>query len=352
MSFLQMPFFGFNYGLETPGLTYGRFVAGRSSGTNQRAAWSNDGITWNISTTPNSFSYFGGDFSPDLGLYILVANDSSTSNIISSTNGVTWTARTKPNTNSLFSISWCSTWNKFLATGNTNLYESTDGITWTIAFTHSLTACGLESTFAQTPSGPVFASLIRISGAESVGHTQILYSTDGSSFATYSFLDNGITFRVATDILYDSTLNKWISTSRFETGGVIVQSSTISSGWTNYSEGVLSAPRLSGGSNNLGRFVISNSFGTNTTAGLKYSDTGLSASWTNATMPSGTKDPYDIVYAPEIGTWFSSNFGSTTAFISATGASWSSVTAPSNMLRFVWGAGVRTDGYKQGSGIT
>jgi hypothetical protein len=335
------------------GLTYGRVVAGRGSGSGLRAAWSNDGITWNTATTPDSRGYVSCDFSPELGLYIMVSDTAAANNIISSTNGVAWTLRSKPNTNSLAQVAWCPGFSRFLAVGNTNVYSSTDGITWTVAFTHSLTGIHcLKPTYAETPTGNYFVGLGSKSSTLANAFTELIYTSNGTSFATYSFQQNGITFRVATDIVYNKGLNRFLLTSRQELGGQILTSTSLTSSWATYSEPVFSnTTRFQSGDNDTNTFIITNGQGS-TTAGLKYSTTGLSNSWASASMPAGNKYSFDVIWCPEINTWVTSNYDDTTAYTSGDGITWTSRTGIINMFHFAWGPGVRTTGYKQGAGIT
>ena len=337
------------------GLTYGRVVSGRGSGVNTRVGWSNNGISWNTATTPDSRGYVSGDFSPDLGLYILVSDITATNNIISSTNGVTWTLRSKPNANNLAQVSWCPGFSRFIAIGGTHAYSSTDGINWSIAFTHSrIGNLCIKSTYAETPTGNYFVGLTSKTSAATPtnAYTELVYTSNGTSFATYSFLQNGITHRVATDIVYNKGLNRFISTSRQELGGQIVTSTSLTSSWITYSEPTFAATqRLQTGDNDTNSFVITNGQGS-TTAGLKYSTTGLAGSWASASMPAGNKYSFDVIWCPEINTWITSNYDDTTAYTSTDGITWTSRTGIINMFHFAWGPGVRTTGYKQGAAIT
>jgi hypothetical protein len=334
-----------------PGLTYGRFVAvRRSTGTNQRAAWSNDGITWNVATTPNSLNYYSIDFSPEQGLYVATSVDTNASNIMTSTNSVTWTSRSKPNTNALSSVTWCGAWNKWLAVGLTNVYESSDGSTWTIAYTHSRTSATFENSFANTPSGWVFATGIVTSGVN-----YILVSTDGISF-TESNMNTSLWGSNDTKwIAYNSDLNRYIATS-FQ-GDYIYESSTASSGWTGYFDNSsITANTLNkgyriGGAVGNGLFVSCLFSGANGANAIKYSSTGLTGSWTYSTITNQRQDLYDVEWAPEISTFFCCRTTGN-GYSSNNGITWTQRTLGNEYVHVSWGAGVRTNGYKQGAGIT
>lgn len=346
----------------TPALTYGRWVGIRNSGTLQRAAWSNDGITWATASTPNSYSYQSVDFSPELGLYVAVASDAQTNNIMSSTNGVAWTARTKPTNSALFAVKWCAAWNKFLATSTANIFSSSDGINWATAFTHSGGAAFAgagKSTFADTPTGWVFATFTRPAPVNAP--SQICYSTDGTTFATYSVAQSGLSFRYATQIAYLKSQNRFVGIAPADDTNQIIQTTgSITSGWTNYTENNVSGGTrygisVGGSATNsaFDRFLISNSYGQTTTAATKWSSLGASGSWTASTHPSAIHYPYAVEYAPSINQWVVCKVDAGTVYTSVDGGlTFTSRTAFSNILNFSWGPGVRTTGYKQGSGIT
>lgn len=336
------------------GLTYGRFVGARNTGTNQRVAWSNDGINWNVATTPNSNAYFGNDFSPDLGLYVCAAETAATNNIISSTNGVTWTARSKSDTTALYGVTWCPAFSKFYAVGLTKLFQSTDGTNWSIAYTYSTgkqSVC-VNPIFADTGTQSIFATTM-YSGTSPNFVVWTCYTTDGSTFTEHQV--SAVTGAYGRSLAYSKANNRFLIT---EQGIVstIFQSNNIGSGWTNYTQTV---PNATGGpyavaiewSDNDALFV--RGYGVQTTTNpIVYSSSGASGSWTASTLPSAGYSFWDIKYAPEIDLWCAPQIASGTGYTSVDGISWTSRTITQDIRSLAWGPGVRTNGYKQGAGIT
>ena len=327
-----------------PGLTYGRWVGTRQAGTNQRAVWSDDGITWNIATTPNSYIYQGVDFSPELGLYVAVASDAQTNNIMTSTNSVTWTARSKANTAPLISITWCSAWNQFIAVGGNPMefFISSDGISWTassfnipnqnIFFNH-------KGNFVETPSGYIWAVA---TSDPSTNNCRIVYSTDGVNFASASVAN----MAVPRNMRYNPTDDRWIIVNSSNTN--IAISSTISTGWTTYAEALAGGSRF-GLETSDDLYVITNTYNTTTTAATKYSSTGLSGTWTASTFPSTNHQPVSISYSPTLNQWVTQNWPTTTFYTSNDAITWTARTGSLNTVIFTFGDGVRTTAYKQGA---
>jgi hypothetical protein len=231
--------------MVTPGLTYGRWVASRagSGTTTNRAAWSNDGISWTQATTPSILAMNSVDFSPELGLYVCVGS-SGASNIISSTNGVTWTQRSKPDTVTLEGIAWSSAFNKWIAVGATKLYESSDGITWTILFTFSSVmgqSYNLEPFAGTTPDGDLFMTICH------TGSTlNVVYTNDGTSF-THSSVAGAYSAGDGRSINYSPTHDTYLIFNQ-STANRIPFSFTAGSGWSFYtqSQSVSGASRYGG----------------------------------------------------------------------------------------------------------
>lgn len=362
-----------------PGLTavnYGRWVVTRrTTGVNQRAAWSNDGITWNLATTPNSLNYYFSSFSPELGLYVAGA-DAQTNTYMTSTNGVTWTSRSRPATGSCGPIEWCYGWNKFLAiqrcetpTTSFNIIESYDGINWTQIFTQSGYATVAEGAawiwdaeFALTPNGYEYLCSYRISPGFTFSIA--IYSNDGSTFTTYSMpLINS-----HTGFLYNTTLNLWMAWAAegpTTTTAQILISSTASSSssWTRYTNqraptGALvfgvatSNDGQNGNTYSPPRTVITNLSGASTTTPIRYSDTLQSGSWTNSTLPSAAYGFYDCAYSRALNQWLAVRT-QTNFYTSQNGSTWTLRTYPGNeFVSGIFGEGVRTTGYRAGAGIT
>ena len=337
------------------GLTYGRFVGVRLTGTNQRACWSNDGITWNVATTPNSNNYLGVDFSPELGLYVAVCENTATNNIISSTNGVTWTARSKPDNVQISGVKWCPQWSKFYASGLSKLYQSSDGINWSIAYTYSTgkqSVC-FNPVYAETGTQSIFATTL-YTGTSPNFLVWTCYTTNGSTFTEHQV--STITGAYGRTIAYSKANNRFLITEQALIPGTIFESQNIGSGWTNYTQ----APPVTSSSGaaldwseSEGLFVrayltVPNS----TTTPIVRSATGLSGSWTASTLPSAQYSIFNLRYAPEIDTWVAPQINTATGYSSTDGITWTSRTMIIDTRNVCWGAGIRTNGYKQGAGIT
>ena len=352
-------------------LDYGRWVVGRrTAGVLQRAAWSNDGITWNNATTPTSNNYFYSSFSPTLGIYVLGTND-NTQTLITSTNGVTWTSRSKPTTGGMGPIEWCGGWNKFLAisrgqtpSSSFNIISSTDGINWIQIFTQSGAATGdtvtwtWTSEFAQTPFGYEWLGSYRAGAAGT--HSVAIYSSDGSNFTTYSLLQ----IDSQTGILYNTTLNTWMAwgaegptttTSQI----VISQTASSSTSWTRYTIQRAPASALvfgvattndgqNGATASPARTVITNFSGASTTTPIRYSDTLANGSWTNVTLASSTYNFYHCAYSRALGQFLAVRTG-TSFFTSTNGSTWTSRTYPgTEYVTCIFGEGIRTNGFRVG----
>lgn len=368
--FTPVGFWTFEISSATPPWTgtYGRWVVVRDSNAtaNLRAGWSDDGITWNTATT-NSYSYRGVDFNPTSGLYVAVASDAVADNIMSSTNGVTWTQRSKPNTKGLQNVRWCSQWNVWLACGVTNVFSSPDGLTWSVVGTHSGTqvvAGGSDAVFDNTSvDGWLWASVVNVNATPD---SQLVYTTDGVNFATYSWLQNGLTsgYQLQLNTLsYNPASNTFLATSPYNPGGGLYPRNLIATGsitgsWSSYQDGNTAAnvyTSNTGGSatnSTVNRFVRSNAWGTTTTP-FRYSSTGQSGGWTNSTMASSLYYPYFTEWAPSINQWLISKYDSNTFYTSIDGGvTWTLRTALARSTNAAWGPGIRTTGWKQGAGIT
>lgn len=363
-------FSGFAYFQESPapaptGLTYGRWVGGRNaSGTLNRAAWSNDGISgWTLATTPLTANYNSVAFSPDLGLFVAVSDSSVTNNIMSSTNGVTWTARSKATTTALQGVEWCSWLQKFAACSAIGtVFESTDGASWTCVFTASTggaTGAVNVSTYrpfaGETADAGFIYGIIAWTGNAAPYNVYFLYSSDLKTF-TYSnniFSGQGTLGR---SIAYSKALDRYIVANQGNPDRISF-GSTESSGWGWYfqsnSGGGVPAGNLRLANNFAnGLFHFGNYSGANYTIPIAYSSTGLTGSWTYSTLASSAYTINTIAYSAELGIWIATNNNGTNCLSSTNGTTWTSRTAQATIRGQVFGPGIRTTGYKQGAGIT
>ena len=363
----KVPFYTDGYILsrniaEIPvGLTYGRFVQARRAGTNLRAIWSNDGIGWNLASTPNSLNYYSSDFSPEQGLYVLSSFDANAANIISSTNGVTWTSRSKPTSGGLAGVKWCpgfGTAGRWIINGIANIFTSTDAITWTVAYTYSTNyrsfCAGPE--YAVTPAGTYWIAGLGIPAGN--GKIKVVHSTNGTTFTESDVTTESIYYADdSRNIRYNPITNLYLLTSGYPTTAMRFHiSSTVSSGWDFYTQSVglpSGAQRLglAGSTQSTARYVQSAYSGNNSTQAIAYSSLGTAGSWTASTLPS-VQYLYGMGYAKEIQLFYQSSSNTNgSGYSSPDGITWTTRTDATECTTVTWGAGVRTNGYKQGAGI-
>ena len=339
-----------------PGLTYGRWVGVRATGTNLRAAWSNDGISWNTATTPNSSNYRSVDFSPELGLYVGVAEISSTTaGIMSSTNGVTWTARTKPITNTTAGIRWCSAFGLFIVNTYQNILTSADAITWVVAHTYSVgvtwASDAYQSMYYNTADqGPLWATTLVKEFGQGTSNLKVVWTTNGTTFTENDTTTD--TFWADGDgraIVYSTKQSRYMIVGQSNASRILI-SSTISSGWSFYTQSVPgSAFRYGLAAVDV---FVSPIWNAVTTAGSAYSTLGTNGSWTSSVMPSQSHQYRCIGYSSELNQFFIPNSNSTRSYTSTDGITWTMRTTVNEIHSVVFGPGVRTTGYKQGAGIT
>jgi len=341
----------------TPGLTYGRWVAVRKTGTNLRAAWSNDGITWATATTPNSSSYTSVDFSPELGLYVGVAEiASTTAAIMSSTNGVTWTSRTRTTTNTTVGIKWCSSFNLFIVNTYQNILTSTNSTTWVVAHTFSVGSTwggeAYQPMYAYTADqGYLWACTLVKEFGQGTSNLKVVWTTNGTTFTennttTDTFWSDGDGRAIA----YSTEQSRYMIVGQTLPSRILI-SSTISSGWSFYTQSVPTGGLRFASSTGDKLFVVP-IWNSTTTAGSIYSTLGTNGSWTSSTMPNQLHQYRCIGYSTELDQFFISNNGTTVAYTSTNGITWTSRTSVTEIHAVVFGPGVRTTGYKQGAGIT
>jgi len=107
------------------------FVAVANS-TPGKIATSSDGITWTTRTEPaNTSDLWGVCWSPELSLFVAVGGTGDTEQIVTSPNGITWTARTAPESKEYRAICWSPELSLFVAVGGDAVATSTDGVSWT-----------------------------------------------------------------------------------------------------------------------------------------------------------------------------------------------------------------------------
>jgi hypothetical protein len=175
------------------------YAAVASSGTNNRAMTSPDGITWTIRTT-NSNNY--SDICAGNGLFVACSSDGSGNRIMTSNNGSTWTSRTTPVDKFYQAVCWNPNVNKFFAiAGNFSpetCISSTDGITWTEVIGSSVDGRKLRV----MPNGYMYA-IDRLASSNN-----FYYSEDGTTWISVTGISSN-----PNDISYNEVLDCYFVTN-------------------------------------------------------------------------------------------------------------------------------------------
>ena len=110
----------------------GLFVAVAGSGIGNRVMTSPDGVTWTIRTSAADNNWQSVAYGNGLFVAVAVTNNGSVNRVMTSENGIIWTIRTFSG-NPIYSVTYGN--GLFVAVANntqtTNVLTSTDGITWT-----------------------------------------------------------------------------------------------------------------------------------------------------------------------------------------------------------------------------
>ena len=225
----------------------------------------NDAVNGAIVTTSMSLYQYGAAWSPTLGIWVMCGFDpfSSTYPIYYSYNGVSW-ATVNLGNSTLYDVQWNGT--NFVAAGATNLFYSTTGTSFTI-FTHNL------GTFYSLAWAPTLNS--------------------GSGRWVGIVMGN---------IYYTNTNNG-------------------SSGWTLAANAIFADNNLNtvAWSPQLGQFVAVGTAGTNTIA---YSYDGITWVGLGATFLTFTTQGAGIVWAPQLGIWCATGYGTNSFLTSSNGINW------------------------------
>ena len=112
------------------------FVAVADTGTGNRIMTSPNGITWTTRTSPVDNNWVSVCWSPELSLFVAVAFSGTGNRVMTSPDGINWTTRTSPVDNNWRSVCWSPELSLFVAvaysgTGN-RIMTSPDGINWTV----------------------------------------------------------------------------------------------------------------------------------------------------------------------------------------------------------------------------
>ena len=114
----------------------GLFVAVAGSGIGNRVMTSPDGVTWTIRTSAADNNWQSVAYGNGLFVAVAVTNNGSVNRVMTSENGIIWTIRTFSG-NPIYSVTYGN--GLFVAVANntqtTNVLTSPDGITWTYNYT-------------------------------------------------------------------------------------------------------------------------------------------------------------------------------------------------------------------------
>ncbi|NBU34502.1 hypothetical protein EBZ38_09815 [bacterium] len=113
----------------------GLFVAVAQLGTGNRVMTSPDGITWTTRASAADNNWSSVVWSPELGLFVAVAYSGTGNRVMTSPNGITWTTRASAADNQWLSVTWSPELSLFVAVANTGtgnrVMTSPNGFTWT-----------------------------------------------------------------------------------------------------------------------------------------------------------------------------------------------------------------------------
>jgi len=138
--------------------------------------WINRG--WISRVNPVNEQWNGVEYSPELGIFVTVANTGGTNRAMSSYDGITWTGRTTPSS-AYTDVVWSPELSLFCATGysgSNRVMTSPDGITWT-----GRTASTANSwvSIAYAPSLVLFCCV-----SQDGSGNRVMTSPDGTNWTT------------------------------------------------------------------------------------------------------------------------------------------------------------------------
>ena len=156
------------------------------------AAYSEDGITWTLTTVPSEPDW--SDLTYGDGKFVAVANSlnfqmSPSNKAMYSTDGITWTETTLPASKLWTSVTYGN--GRFVASSNDLIAYSTNGISWTTATTSGVGG----NTGIAYGSGKFIAVNVGYSPEQNANFVNVYQSTDGDiwtsvSVAPYTFISS------------------------------------------------------------------------------------------------------------------------------------------------------------------
>jgi hypothetical protein len=158
----------------------GRFVAVAGGGTTPRAMYSSTGTAWfnTLVTGVSVRTWSSVCWSPELDIYVAVAEDGNINRVMTSSDGIDWTSRTAAASNTWTSVCWSPELSLFVAVAKSGVgnrvMTSSDGITWV---SRTSAVDNLWNSVCWSPELGLFAA---VGNATTVGlDDRIMTSSDG-----------------------------------------------------------------------------------------------------------------------------------------------------------------------------
>jgi hypothetical protein len=268
----------------------GKLVATARSGSTNRIMTSEDGVNWEVQSTPNR-SWLDAAWSPVLGLWVAVGNgNGGVGDIITSPDGAIWTERSTGIADVLEwrGVVWASGLGLFVAVGGTQLSNSggriatsPDGITWTQR-THD-------------DGDTSFSTWIGLDYDEgndllvAVGGGTAAYSSNGTSWTIVT----GIADETWLEAAYAPALDLWVAVGGLQDTSPIATSDDGGQSWTSRSSAAATTLISVAWSEDLGLFAAVGLNGATET-----SPDGIT--WTARTAPAAN-DWFGVIWATSLG---------------------------------------------------
>jgi len=192
------------------------FVAIANSGSGNRVMTSPDGTTWTTRVSAADNSWVRVIWSSELRLFVSVAQSGTGNRVMTNSDGITWLTRTSAADNNWWGLVWSPELRLFVATSRTGtgnrVMTSPDGITWT---TRSSAADNEWMAVSWSPTLRLFAAV----GFTGSGN-RVMTSPDGINWTTRaSAADNNWI-----NIVWATELGLFVATSLTGTGNRVMTS--------------------------------------------------------------------------------------------------------------------------------
>lgn len=268
----------------------GLFVAVAQSGTGNRVMTSPDGTTWTSRTSAADNQWSSVCWSPELGLFVAVSVSGTGNRVMTSPNGITWTIRTSASDNNWNSVCWSAELGLFVAvaTGATvssgRVMTSTDGITWTAR------TAAYENYWSSVCWSAELGIFVAVSSAAATKETSVMTSSDGINWTART----SPLLSTWNSVCWSAELSLFVAVSSFGTGNRVMTSP----------DGITWTSRTSATDNDwysvcwsaeLGIFIATATTGTGNR--VMTSPDGLT--WTSRTS-AADNSWYSVCWSPEL----------------------------------------------------